>query len=100
MTLRERLTALSHVGPAETPVVSVYLNTRWADEQQRDRVRAFLKTELGRARAAAESDAFREDLDWIAEQGDRLIGQAERSEAHGVALFACRSRGQIGRAHV
>ena len=38
MDLRARLTALSKIDRAPAPVVTAYLNTRWADEHQRDRV--------------------------------------------------------------
>ena len=74
------------------PVVSVYLNTRWADEHQRERVRVFLKTELQRAREKSGS-ALTEDLDWIAAQGETLVGQGRFADAHGVALFASRALG-------
>jgi hypothetical protein len=50
MTLRERLVKLAKIAGTETPVVSVYLDTRWADEHQRDSVRIFLKNELARPR--------------------------------------------------
>lgn len=85
-----RLTALAKIRGARTPVVSVYLNTRWADEHQRERVRVFLKNEIRRARAAAGLDA---DLDWIQAQGESLITQARFPDAHGVALFACEGLG-------
>ncbi len=75
------------------PVVSVYLNTRWADEHQRDRVRIFLKNELTRAREATEPQAAAADLDWVERQGESLIGQARFPDAHGVALFACEGLG-------
>ncbi len=53
MDLRERVATLGRVGPASTPVVTVYLGTRWADEHQRARVRIFLKNELAQARRAS-----------------------------------------------
>src|SRR5512145_2206686 len=86
--LRARLSALASIHSAAAPVVSVYLNTRWADEHQRERVRVFLKGGLRRARAGAGPD-LAADLEWIQEQGERLIEQATIPEAHGVALFAC-----------
>jgi hypothetical protein len=52
MNLRDRLIRLAKIERAETPVVSVYLNTRWADEHQRDRVQVFLKNALAKARRA------------------------------------------------
>ena len=59
--VQARLAGLAHRPPAARPVVSVYLNTRWTDEAQRERVRIFLKNHLREARAAAERPAD-EDL--------------------------------------
>lgn len=73
------------------PVVSVYLDTRWIDEQQRERVRIFLKNELRRARDGGRVPAG--DVDWIAEQGARLVDQSAWPEASGVAMFVCGSAG-------
>ena len=72
--------------PGLTPVVSVYLDTRWTDEHQRGRVRAFLKNEMRKAAAmaAGELDA---DLAWIAAQGERLVGQELHPGAAGIAMF-------------
>lgn len=93
MDLSRRLTELARITGTTTPVVSVYLNIRWADEHQRDRVRLFLKNELKRARTSEAGPELEEDLDWIRREGEALIEQSERSEAHGVALFACRALG-------
>lgn len=92
MDVRERLAELARLTGAASPVVSVYLNTRWHDEHQRERVRVFLKNELRRTRQGA-GPALGEDLDWIEAEGESLIGQARFPEAHGVALFACRALG-------
>ncbi len=53
MDFNGRLVELSKIAGAPAPVVSVYLNTRWVDEHQRDRVRVFLKNELRKARQGA-----------------------------------------------
>ena len=79
-----RLTELAKLPPAERPVVSVYLNTRWTDESQRERVRIFLKNHLREARAVASA----EDLAWIKSQGQRLLTGSTLREAAGVVLFA------------
>jgi len=93
MNVDARLAELAQLRGATTPVVSVYLNTRWADEHQRDRVRVFLKTEIRRAREAGAGSGIDDDLDWIQLQGESLIAQTRSPDAHGVALFACRSLG-------
>ena len=89
VNLVTRLGELGKISKGPTPVVSVYLDTRWADEHQRDRVRVFLKNELARAREASSNRAADGDLDWIESQGNALVGQATMSEGVGVALFAC-----------
>jgi hypothetical protein len=41
--VQARLAELAKLPPAGRPVVSVYLNTRWTDEEQRERMRIFLE---------------------------------------------------------
>jgi peptide subunit release factor 1 (eRF1) len=89
MAINARLTELASIKGAPTPVVSVYLNTRWADEQQRDRARVFLKNGLRKARRAKKNRATPEDLDWVQSEGASLVDQARYPDANGVALFAC-----------
>ncbi len=86
-----QLDRLERLPAAHPGVVSVYLNTRWSDEHQRDRTRVFLTGELRRARQAGGAEP--EDLDWVEREGDMLVAQAERPEAKGVAMFACRALG-------
>jgi hypothetical protein len=94
MDLDEGLVELARVPPAATPVVSVYLDTEWTDEQQRERVRIFLKNELREARRAdGAARAADVDLDWIEEQGGALLQPDAAEEARGVALFACEAVG-------
>ncbi len=87
--LAERAAELARVTRAPSPVVSVYLNTLWSDEHQRDRVRVFLTEEIRKARAAGGPAALLADLDWVAEQGEALIAQTQYPDAHGVIFFAC-----------
>jgi len=91
MDLKRRLASLARWEPAATPVVSVYLNTRWVDEHQRERVRIFLKRRLREAREAGQAAAT--DLDWVDAQGRALIDRVAFEDASGVALFACEARG-------
>ncbi len=91
MQTRERLTALASIDAGLARVVSVYLDTRWADEHQRERARIFLKDALRRARAAA--SARPEDLAWIEEEGGRIVAQTDVPAAGAVALFACATLG-------
>ncbi len=94
MDLDLRLRELARIQGAPTPVVSVYLNTHWSDERQRERVRLFLKNEIRKARARAEdSPGLDSDLDWVQAEAQALIEQARSPEARGVALFACQGLG-------
>jgi peptide subunit release factor 1 (eRF1) len=93
MDLNARLTKLGKIDQAPGPVVSVYLNTRWADEHQRNRVRIFLKNQLAEARRAPGPRPASADLDWIEAEGDALLNQTAMPETHGVALFACEPLG-------
>jgi peptide subunit release factor 1 (eRF1) len=94
MDFRHALIDLAKLPSAPTPVVSVYLNTHWGDEQQRERVRIFLKNELTEARRADEaSRAAAVDLDWIEQQGALLWSREVAEEARGAALFACEAIG-------
>jgi len=86
--LSSRLGALARITRAPSPVVSVYLATRWADEHQRERVRVYLANEIKKARGTS-GPALDEDLDWIASQGEAIVQQTLFPEAHGVVLFAC-----------
>lgn len=88
-----RLNDLARIEGAPSPVVSVYLDTRWTDEHQRDRARIFLKNELRRARAAGGALGAPADLDWVEAQGQSLIDGPRASDAPGVALFACAAVG-------
>jgi len=90
--LRRRLAELARWEVRDgAAVASVYLDIRWTDEQQRERVRIFLKNELRRAREAGRLPA--EDLDWIAERGAALIEQSAYPDTSGVSMFACASAG-------
>jgi hypothetical protein len=82
-----KLQELARLAPAMEPVVSVYLDTRWTDEHQRDRVRVFLKNETRKAAAMA-GGSLEAELAWITSQGERLVRQEMRPDLGGVALFA------------
>jgi len=88
MDIKQELVELSETPASRTPVLSVFLGTHWIDEQQRDRVRAFVESELRRV-AVADPPPLGEDLHWIEARVAAITAQAERVGAQGVALFAC-----------
>ncbi|WP_373045042.1 Vms1/Ankzf1 family peptidyl-tRNA hydrolase [Vulgatibacter sp.] len=75
------------------PVVTLYLNTRWADEHQRERVRLFVRERIRWARAEAgngtNDDALNRTLDRVEAHVEELVRQARDTDANGVAVFAC-----------
>jgi len=88
---RELLSRLAEIEDPAGAVVSVYLDTRWSDEHQRDRARLFVAGELRRPRAGSAA-GLSKDVAWIDEQVGRLVS-GEAAGAAGVALFACDARG-------
>jgi hypothetical protein len=82
-----KLHELARVEAGLTPVVSVYLDTRWTDEHQRERVRIFLKEEARKAAAMA-AGGLDAELAWITAQGERIVRQDLHPERAGAALFA------------
>jgi peptide chain release factor subunit 1 len=92
MSLEDRISRLAklHV-PAG--VLSVYLNTRWSDEHQRDRTRLFVQEEVRRARQAGTVPNLDAALAWLEAETDVFVGQAREFAVPGAALFACPAAG-------
>ena len=92
MDMAATLKTLARIGPGATPVISLYLDTRWADEHQRERVRVFVKNESRKA-AAVSAGQLASDLAWIESQAEQLVAQTLHPDTPGVALFASEARG-------
>jgi peptide subunit release factor 1 (eRF1) len=88
MSLQDRITRLAKLH-APGGVLSVYLNTRWSDEHQRDRTRVFVRDEVRRARRAGVASSLEAALGWIEAETDALVAQARDPSVQGTALFAC-----------
>jgi hypothetical protein len=88
MDIKRDLIELCETPPSLVPVLSVFLDTHWVDEHQRDRARAIVGSELRRA-AAADSPPLMDDLRWVEARVGAIISQAELVGARGAALFAC-----------
>ena len=82
-----RLHELARTEPGLIPVVSVYLDTRWTDEHQRERVRVFVKEQARKAAALAVGQLDAE-LAWISAQTERIVRQDLHPDRAGVAMFA------------
>jgi hypothetical protein len=83
---------LAGIRSSADPVVSVYLDTCWRDEHQRERVRLFVDDESRKARTKRPDDAaLGRTLDRIADYTKGLVEQAYDEGIDGVALFASES---------
>jgi hypothetical protein len=89
---RDRLRALAGIEDPTGAVVSVYLDTRWTDEHQRDRARLFVANEARRARSGV-APGLSKDLAWIEAEVAGLVSEGGTEGAQGVALFACDALG-------
>lgn len=87
------LRELAHLRSDADPVVSLYLNTRWSDEMQRDRVRLFVRQKVKEARGLGIDSGLEESLDRVERYVEGLVRQAYEASANGMAIFACRGLG-------
>jgi peptide chain release factor subunit 1 len=94
MTIDEAIQTLTTIRDTEYPFISLFLNTRWENEQQRERVRIFWKNCQADADAnmPAGNDArksLEHDLKRIDSYVEHLIHQFTDTPYHGIAVFAC-----------
>lgn len=87
------LSELARLRGGSEPIVSLYLDVRWSDEQQRDRVRLFVQEKVRRTLAhyadgSQGRDALERTLGRVQEFVARLTGQALEPDQKGLALFA------------
>ena len=59
MDMRSEIKKLARMEEGPYPFLSLYLNTKWDDEQQRQRIRLFTKNQLKKG-----YDQFKEQDDW------------------------------------
>jgi peptide subunit release factor 1 (eRF1) len=90
------LIELARLRSGSEPIVSLYLDIRWNDEQQRERVRLFvqerLRQVLGQYRPGSPGrEGLVRTLARIQDHVSGLTGQAYEVERSGLALFACES---------
>jgi peptide chain release factor subunit 1 len=98
MDMRNEIKKLARLEEAPYPFFSLYLNTRWDDEQQRERIRLFTKNQLKKA-----SDPFRDREDWrnalikdqqqIERYVEGLVRRIYNEEMNGMAIFSCSGSG-------
>ena len=94
--LRRALTELADQYSDGEPIVSLYLDTHWRNEKQRERARVFVhqavKQAIHRHIAIPQIDAFRRTLGRVFKAAIELIEQSDHTREErdrGVVIFAC-----------
>lgn len=90
------LSDLARLRSGSEPIVSLYLDTRWADEHQRQRVRLFVSERIRKILAHYLPDTpgypgLERTLARLRDFVAGLTSQAYERDKNGVALFACES---------
>jgi peptide chain release factor subunit 1 len=99
MAFYDDLKSLAKLPRSKTPFLTLYLNTRWDCEKQRERVRIFVKTRLKECLAGNGSperggaQAAEDDADRLEHYVKGLINREWDEGFGGVALFACAELG-------
>jgi peptide subunit release factor 1 (eRF1) len=94
MEITNELRELAKFVAGSLPVVSVYLNTQWRDQHQRERASTFFTRHIRQAQSLTiESEAARasleNDLARIEDWGQRLVRGTVDISTPGCALFTC-----------
>jgi peptide chain release factor subunit 1 len=94
MEMRSEIRKLARVEEGPYPFLSLYLNTKWDDEQQRERIRLFTKNQLKKSydQIKQQEDwrkAFLEDQKLIERYVEGLVRRAHDEEVKGLAIFSC-----------
>src|SRR5919206_2690709 len=94
MEITKELRALAKFTSETMPVLSVYLNTQWRDQHQRERVTTFLERHLRQAQALEPAtpealESLTRDLERLTQWGQQHLRHPGESPMAGVALFAC-----------
>lgn len=94
MNMRDELKRLARIEEGPYPFCSLYLNTKWDDEQQRERIRLFTKNQLKKSTELLREKEeyikwFLEDQKRIERYVEGLIRQSIDEGVNGVALFSC-----------
>jgi len=98
MDVAKEVRALANWPESGHLVLSLYLNTKWSDEQRREKVRIYVKDrlkELERDLAGRKSRwaAVEDDVGFIREYVDGLVSQHHDVDYDGIAIFCCEHEG-------
>jgi peptide chain release factor subunit 1 len=94
MNMRNEIKKLAHMEEGSYPFLSLYLNTKWVDEQQRERIRLFTKNQLKKGYDQLKDQEeqrknFAEDQRLIEKYVEGLVRRAYDEGVHGLAIFSC-----------
>jgi peptide chain release factor subunit 1 len=100
MDMKSEIKKLARIDQGPYPFLSLYLNTKWDDEQQRERIRLFTKNQLRKGYdrlkdrdREAWRNAFVEDQQRIEKYVEGLIRRVYNEEVNGTAIFSCSGLG-------
>ncbi|HZZ86358.1 MAG TPA: hypothetical protein VFE30_17640 [Anaeromyxobacteraceae bacterium] len=94
--LSGHLAELAGLRSEKDPIVSLYLDVRWSDEQQRERVRVYAQERIRAAlagRPKPEQEGLTRTLDLVRDFVREVCDQAAGEGQRGLALFACSAIG-------
>ena len=108
MALLDDLKGLARLPRSNSPFMTLYLNSRWDGEKQRERVRIFVKTRLKGClsatgqRSGSEPSGVREDAARVEHYVRGLVNRDWDEAYAGVAVFACAELGvyRVLRSHL
>ncbi|MBE0618229.1 MAG: hypothetical protein IH608_09930, partial [Proteobacteria bacterium] len=108
MAMYDELRDLAKLPRTDAPFLSLYLNTRWDSEKQREKVRIFVKTKLKECLAAGGSlpaearRGLEEDTEKVEHYVRGLVNREWDEPFDGVAVFACSGMGEyrVVRSHL
>jgi peptide chain release factor subunit 1 len=96
MDMKAEIRKLARIEEGPHPFLSLYLNTRWDSEQQRERIRLFTKNQLkkGSDRIKGRENwqkFYPEDQKQIEKFVEGLVRHTFDQEVHGMAIFSCKA---------
>jgi len=98
MDMRSEIKKLAQRGETPYPFLSLYLNTKWDDEQQRERIRLFTKNQMKKVYDQFKNredcrDFLIKDQKQIEKYVEGLIRRVHNEEMNGTAIFSCSGTG-------
>jgi peptide chain release factor subunit 1 len=98
MDMKNEIKKLARLEETPYPFLSLYLNTKWDDEQQRERIRLFTKNQLKRVFDQYKDqeiwrNALTKDQQQIEKYVEGLVRRVHNEEVNGMAILSCSGSG-------